>query len=306
MSEIATLRIGVLAGGPSSEREVSLRSGAAVYQSLKKKGYNVTLIDVSADLESSLAGITIDAAFIALHGGAGEDGTIQKILERRHIPYTGSGPRASLLALDKIAAKRKFQDHSVPTPPFYTIRPSSDSQSIPDGFAVPLVIKPSCEGSSVGLSIVRTEEALGRAVTHAFTFGREVLVEKFIEGRELTVGILDDKALPVVEIVAKNMVYDYGAKYVDTETRYIVPAVLSGKEGRQAQALGLKAHHALECRDLSRVDIRMDPKGSMFVLEVNTIPGMTERSLLPKAAQAAGIEFDALCSRLLELALKRR
>jgi len=306
MTVLSGKRIAVLAGGPSSEREVSLRSGAAVFKALKKLGYNAVFVEISDDIRDSIDCLDVDVAFLALHGGAGEDGTIQSMLEDRDIVYTGSGPEASKLAMDKILSKKVFEKKGVPTPGWYAVSSGGDLAKVPDGFTLPLVVKPACEGSSVGLSIVREKGALEISLKDALSFGQTVLVEKYIEGRELTVGILGDTALPVVEIFPKDKVYDFEAKYKDTETVYKVPAELNDAERKMASDLGLMAHRALGCRDLSRVDIRMDPNGGMFVLEVNTLPGMTERSLLPKAAMAQGLEFEILCSRLLEMAIKRR
>jgi D-alanine-D-alanine ligase len=299
-------KIGVLAGGPSSEREISLRSGKAVYEALKELDSDVSLIDIAGDPKKVLHGLDIDIAFIALHGRFGEDGTVQKMLERSGIPYTGSDPRSSKLALDKLASKKVFKECRVPTPEYISINKKIKFGNLKEDFNLPLVVKPSREGSSIGLSIVRDKAVFGKALDLAFKYDETVLIEKFIKGRELTVGILDDEPLPVIEIVAKENVYDYGAKYLDNETVYVVPARITDRQRDSAQNAAVKAHTALGCKDFSRIDIRMDDNGGIFVLEVNTIPGLTERSLLPKAAKAAGINFRELCVKFLELALRKR
>jgi D-alanine-D-alanine ligase len=302
------LRIGVLAGGPSSERPVSLRSGRAVYRALKAEGFNVKFLDIPGEEYDTIKKSKIDVAFLALHGRFGEDGTIQAMLERLGIPYTGSGVRASRLALDKIASKRIFEKKGIPVPRYGILtkkgfRRAHGSRAGLLGW--PLVVKPQFEGSSIGLSVVRDPRDLEDAMEKAFAYGDKVLLEEYIDGRELTVGILGEKALPVVEIVPPFGIYDTRAKYKDKRTRYLVPAPLHKQVFRRAQMLGLAAHRALGCSGMSRVDMRMDRGGDIFVLEVNSIPGMTERSLLPKAAKAQGLSFDRLCVRLLTFAVGR-
>jgi D-alanine-D-alanine ligase len=298
-------RIAVLAGGVSSEREISLRSGRAVYEALKRKGQNAVLVDMAGDVRDAAGKIDADIAFLALHGRTGEDGTVQASLEERDMPYTGSGVAASRHALDKIASRRTFQDNGVTVPRYEIVSRTEDPGERIKAWTVPLVVKPQHEGSSIGLSIVTRESEVRDALLKAFHYDENVLVEEYVKGRELTVGIFEERALPVIEIVTRENVYDFKAKYEDAGTRYIVPARLDDALYRTAQAAAERAHRLLGCRDFSRVDMRMDEAGSLYVLEVNTIPGMTERSLLPKGALAEGIGFDDMCMRLVGLAHKR-
>ena len=302
-------RVGVLAGGPSNEREISLRSGKAVYNALIQEGVGAIFLDVKDDLCDIIKHNKIDIAFIALHGRFGEDGTVQKILEGAHIRYTGSGPQASRFALDKIASKSIFIEHGISVPR-HTVLEKEIFLQDPRGhieetvpLGLPLVVKPQWEGSSIGLSVVNDLKSLPAALGKAFEYGQNAIVEEFINGRELTVGILDDEPLPVIEIVTKNKVYDYTAKYNDPETKYLVPAPIEKSVFSKAQEMGRRSHKALGCRSFSRIDMMMDAAGNIFVLEANTIPGMTERSLLPKAARAQGLTFSQLCIKLLENAL---
>ena len=307
-------RVGVLAGGPSSEREISLRSGKAVYDALIREGVNVFFVDVRDNIYDIIKSEKMDVAFLALHGKFGEDGTIQKILDTEGIRYTGSGARASELALDKIASKEAFIKNGIPTPGYSIV----DKDCFPDpdrtcslhalsesgNLKFPLVVKPQFEGSSIGLSVVKEKEALKPALDKAFEYGPKALLEEYVSGRELTVGILNDEPLPVIEIVPRQHLYDYKAKYSDPDTQYLVPAPISGRATELARSLGLRSHTALGCRSFSRTDMMMDSSGSIFVLEVNTIPGMTERSLLPKAAAAIGVNFGKLCVKLIEDAIR--
>ncbi len=293
-------RIGVLAGGPSSEREISLRSGRAVHDALIKEGLDSLFLDVKNDISEIVKNGRIDVAFIALHGRFGEDGTVQRILEDAGIPYTGSGVEASAAALDKAASKDLFTRNLIPVPRHIVL---IKGLSVPYDFnkiGMPIVVKPHLEGSSIGLSVVREESLLQEAIDRAFKYGDKVILEEYINGRELTVGILGDEALPVIEIVSKDKVYDYYAKYEDLDTKYLVPAPIPEDLSGEARRLGMRAHKTLGCRSFSRVDMMMAPSGDIFVLEVNTIPGMTERSLLPKAALATGLRFGSLCVRILE------
>ena len=297
-------RVGVLAGGPSSEREISLRSGRAVHKALLSEGFDAVFLEIKDDIRDCLKNNLIDVAFVTLHGRFGEDGTVQRMLEEARIPYTGSKVEASRLALDKIASKEAFIKNNIPTPAYIVFE--KDRYSIDDAEKIgyPLVVKPQFEGSSIGLSIVKEKSSLEEALEYAFKYDDKVILEEYVPGRELTVGILDDKALPVIEILTKNNVYDYEAKYKNADTRYLVPAPIDRAAYRQASRLGVAAHKALGCASLSRVDMMMNKTGKMFVLEVNTIPGMTERSLLPKAAQANGLRFNELCVKILEDTVK--
>jgi D-alanine-D-alanine ligase len=297
-------RIGVLSGGPSSEREISLRSGRAVHKALTESGLDAVFIDVKDDIHDIIGKAGIDVAFIALHGAFGEDGTVQRILAEAGIPYTGSGPEASRAALDKIASKEIFAKRGIPTPRYAVFEKEARMPGDTARVKLPAVVKPQFEGSSIGLSIVKDMKHLEDALQEAFRYGEKALAEEYIVGRELTVGILNDEPLPVIEIVAKNRVYDYEAKYTDPETKYLVPAPVEKGTYILAQRLGKLSHTALGCESFSRVDMMADKDGKVFVLEVNTIPGMTERSLLPKAAHASGINFAKLCIMLLENAVK--
>ncbi|MFA5500479.1 MAG: D-alanine--D-alanine ligase [Candidatus Omnitrophota bacterium] len=298
-------RIGVLAGGPSSERDISLCSGKAVHSALLSQGLNAVLLDVKDSIRDVIAANVIDVAFIALHGKFGEDGTVQKMLEDASIPYTGSDVEASRLALDKITSKEVFIKNGIPVPAYIVFEKNIFSIDEADSLGYPLVVKPQFEGSSIGLSIVREKKLLKGSLDKAFQYGDRLLLERYVEGRELTVGILENKALPVIEIVTRNKVYDYEAKYKNADTKYLVPAKINKDAYERASLLGVMAHKALGCNSFSRVDIMMKESGDMFVLEVNTIPGMTERSLLPKAAEAIGLRFSDLCVKILENALLR-
>lgn len=297
------LKIGVIMGGPSSEREISIRSGKAVANALRKRGHNVVEIGEDGSIENGVLAENIDAAFIALHGRYGEDGTIQSFLEDRGILYTGSDPLASRNALDKGIAKSVFLGKGIPTPEYILIEPDD---RLNGRMSFPVVLKPVTEGSSIGLSIVWKEEEFENALSEASRYNKRILVEKYIPGEEITVGILGDAPLAVVHIIPKKDYYSYEAKYTSGMTDYIVPARLPFRIYREIQFLGLSAHNALGCRDFSRVDMRLDPDGRPWVLEVNTIPGFTETSLLPKSAKAVGIEFGELCENILKLALGGR
>ncbi|MCX5680585.1 MAG: D-alanine--D-alanine ligase [Candidatus Omnitrophica bacterium] len=293
-------KVGILSGGPSNEREISLKSGRAVYEALIGEGCDAILLDVKNDICDIITSSAVDMAFIALHGRFGEDGTVQRILEDMGVPYTGSGVEASRLALDKIATKDVFHRCGIPVPGYTVFEKGNSSAKSCHPTGWPVVVKPQFEGSSIGLSIAGDESSLKIAVDKALGYGDKVLIEEYINGRELTVGILGEKALPVIEIITSQGVYDYEAKYKDPATRYLVPAPIDEKLAKLAGLLGEKSHMSLGCRSFSRVDMMLDKAGRIFVLEVNTIPGMTERSLLPKAAKAAGIDFGSLCIKLLE------
>ena len=297
-------RIGVLAGGPSNEREISLRSGTAVHKALLGEGLDAIFLEVKDDIPDIIRKSRIDVAFIALHGKFGEDGTVQKILEAANIPYTGSGVEASRLALDKVASKEIFYKNKIPTPEYVVMEKDIYDLSGAYALGLPVVVKPHLEGSSIGLSVARNDISLKKAVEKAFRYGDKVIVEKYIKGRELTVGILEDNALPVIEIVTRDNVYDYEAKYKSPDTQYLVPAPIEKRAVEEAKRLAVIAHRSLGCRSFSRVDMIMGESGKIYVLEVNTIPGMTERSLLPKAAQAVGLRFSDLCVKIIEDALK--
>mgnify|MGYP001562277712 FL=1 len=304
-------KIGVLMGGPSAERDISLKSGKAVCEALGQLGQDVRPIDILTDNRQEnirlLKSYKIDCVFLALHGRFGEDGTIQGILESLEIPYTGSGILASRLAMDKIASRQIFERGGLSVPKYKVFERAAHPLKIqmPEGFGLPLVVKPVQQGSSIGLSIVRAKDCWDAAVEAAFEFDERIVVEEYIAGRELTVGILDEQALPVIEIIPKKTFFDFEAKYTTGLTEYVVPAKLDESVALKTQLRALLAHKLLGCFGCSRVDIILDSNNQQRILEVNTIPGMTSTSLLPKAAGIVGIGFGELCLRLIELALKK-
>lgn len=284
-------------GGISHEREVSLRTGGAILKALQEGGYQAIGIEVSADICPRLVEEHIDAAVITLHGRWGEDGTVQGLLELLRIPYTGSGVLASALAMNKIKAKEIFRYHGIPTPEFTA--PQEGALEDPP-FPPPWVVKPASEGSTIGIDIVMDATGLRKAVRSAREYDHQVLIERFIEGKELTVGILNGQPLPVIEIAPKGGFYDYRAKYTPGQTEYLCPARISDGKRDEVQGWGLKAYHALGCSGCARVDLLLSEEGEPFIIEVNTVPGMTETSLVPKAAAQAGISFLQLVEIILE------
>jgi len=306
-------KIGVLMGGQSAEREVSLRSGNAIYNALKGLGYRTVAIDAGSDLCSVLISNKIEIAFLALHGGYGEDGSVQGMLEVLGIPYTGSKVLASALAMDKDASKKIFIYHDILVPPFIVISPKSsvisqkletiDYQLSTINFDFPWVVKPATEGSSVGVSIVRDKVNLREAVEKAGSLSEKVMIEKYIEGKEIHIGILDEKVLGGVEVRPSLEFYSYEAKYTAGLTEYILPPEIDSKAYEKAKDAAFSAHSALGCKGATRVDLRVDEEGNPYVLEVNTIPGMTETSLLPKIARHAGLDFPALIEEILRGAI---
>ncbi|MFH1414286.1 MAG: D-alanine--D-alanine ligase [Candidatus Omnitrophota bacterium] len=305
-------KVGVLMGGPSSEREISLKSGEAVYRALKDADIDVALLDIKTDRTQEntrfLRSHKLNCAFVALHGRFGEDGQIQSILEKLKIPYTGSGVAASKLAMDKAASRAIFKTYGLHVPKSLVIERSSYGKSWKSlhNLGVPLVIKPASHGSSIGLSVIRDQKYFDKALDEAFVFDRKVIAEKYIEGRELTVGILDNYALPVIEIIPKKPFFDFQAKYQPGMTSYIVPAKLDLKSANKVKQAALLAHLLLGCSGFSRADIILSTDNLPYILEINTIPGLTQTSLLPKAAKSVGIDFDQLCLRLVELAYEKK
>jgi len=289
-------RVAVLKGGPSTEREVSLRSGTAVANGLRQAGYRVDEIDVTAPALDVPGGV--EAVFIALHGAFGEDGQMQSLLESQRIPYTGSGVEASRVSFDKRLSKALMMRHAIPTPAFEVLTAGQ-----PHSLPLPVVIKPPCQGSTIGIHKVDAESQWAAAFADAVRYDGAVLVEAYIPGRELTVGVVGDSALPVIEIVAPNQWYDYDAKYSGTRgTQYLVPAPLNAETEASCKRIALATFRALGCRGMGRIDFRMDPGGGLFVLELNNIPGFTATSLLPKAARCAGLEFPDLCDYIMRMA----
>ena len=296
----AKLNITVMLGGPSAEREVSLRSGSQVAEALRSIGYEVHELDPKEDNWELPDGT--DAVFLALHGTYGEDGTVQRRLEEIGVPYTGCDPEASRIGFDKNLTKQRCLEAGVPTARFTMI--DSPDASWPMGWDPPVVLKPVRQGSSVGLQFVERVGDWSKALAESMRYDSEVLMEEKIEGRECTVGILADMPLPIVEVRAKNGVYDYANKYMSGTTEYFCPAPFDQKITDHIQSAALGAFKAIGGRDYSRVDVMVRPNGDPVVLEVNTLPGMTETSLLPKAAAAAGIDYPELCRRMVELALR--
>jgi len=294
-------KIGVMMGGLSREREVSLRTGKAILKALTGKGYPALAIDVGLDIAEVLIREKVEVAFMALHGRFGEDGTIQGMLELMKIPYTGSGVLASALALHKIMAKKFFFCEHIPTPTYEVFHREEIGKNSPRTTSIPLpvVVKPAREGSTIGVSIVKKEEELNPALQEAGKYDEEILVEEFMKGKEITVGVLEDIPLPIIEIVPKSGFYDYQSKYTKGETEYIIPARIPREKYLYAQEISLKAFQALGCSGCARVDLMTDEEGNPFVIDVNTMPGMTETSLLPKAALYAGISFEDLVERIL-------
>ena len=298
-------KIAVLMGGPGSEREVSLATARGVTKALRSLGAEVVEIDVRD--ENFQLPADIDLAFITIHGTFGEDGQIQKILERRGIAYTGDNASASEIAWDKNRTKEKFQEHGVTTPPWEVIQ-AGQKPTIP----VPIVVKPEREGSTVGIVIVKNQNELEPAIAEASKYDRELLIEKFVSGRELTIGILGDQALPIIEIIPKGGFYDFQNKYpflnpqAGGGAKHVCPANLDAEKTNEIQQLALRAFRAAGLQVYGRVDVILPENGPATVLEVNTIPGMTEASLLPEAAAAAGIGYPDLCARIIALSQVRQ
>jgi D-alanine-D-alanine ligase len=302
---LTNARIAVLMGGVSAEREISLRSGRAVYQALLRRGYRAVAIDAAADVAKALQARQIQMVFLALHGRGGEDGSMQGLLEVLHLPYTGSGIRASAVAMHKAMTKTLLAAHGIPVPPGVTVPASRPLAACPTTAKFPLVIKPVSEGSTIGVSIVRRASEWQPALRRAYAYDCEALAERYIPGRELTVSVLDGEALPAVEIRPKRGFYDFTAKYTKGQSKYLCPAPLSPAIARRVKALSVRTYRILGCDGAARVDFRLTPAGRPYVLEVNTIPGMTETSLLPMAAAKAGLEYEQLTERILGSALRR-
>jgi len=296
------LNITVLLGGPSAEREVSLRSGAAVAQALRAFGHEVYEVDPRSESWELPPGC--DVVFLALHGAYGEDGTVQRRLEELGVPYTGCDAESSRIAFDKFLSKQRFVAAGVPTPRFVLI--DSPVASWPMGWDPPVVLKPVRQGSSVGLQFVERVSDWEEALAETMRYDSQVLLEERIQGQETTVGIVADEPLPIVEVRPRTGVYDYQSKYTAGATEYLCPAPFDKTTAAAIHAAALGAFRAVNGRDYSRVDIMVRAGGEPLVLEVNTLPGMTETSLLPKAAAAAGLSYGELCQRMVDLALKRK
>jgi D-alanine-D-alanine ligase len=313
------MRVAVLKGGDSLERQVSLRSGARVEDALERLGHDAVVIDVGTDLVDRLTAAQPDVAFIALHGRGGEDGTVQELLELLGIPYTASGPSACIRCMDKVVAKHALQDAGLPTPDFYAFSQTAFEElgaaralpAIEQRLDFPIVIKPAGQGSALGIKFARTATDVPGAIVAALSYDTKVLLERHIEGRDLAVSILDGpdgpEALPVVEAVPhEDDFYDFEARYEIGRTEFICPAEVPEEAAARAHELALAAYRVLGCYGFARVDLMLEEStGELTVLEANVIPGLTETSLLPLAAEAAGIPFEALIARVLDLAVAR-
>ena len=295
------MRVGVLMGGISSEREVSLDTGAGVLRALLELGYEAVPLDwKKGDNPAELLEKSkVDIVWNALHGTLGEDGAVQGLLECLGIPYTGSRVLASALAMDKVASKQRFETHEVKTPPWLVANDLSDVEKAADQWGDQIVVKPALEGSSVGVTVVQSRGALGSAFSLASKCNGPVIVEKYIDGMELHIGILGTRALGSVHVIPASGFYDYEAKYKRDDTQYIIPPNAPADHVRAAEEVALAAYHCLGCEGHGRVDMRVEADGTPWVLEVNTLPGMTATSLLPKAAAYAGMSYAALCESIL-------
>ena len=307
-------RVAVLKGGRSLERQVSLRSGARVEDALERLGHDVVALDVSQDLIGRLREASPDVAFIAMHGRDGEDGTVQELLEILDIPYTGSGVLACVRATDKVLAKHLMIEAGIPTPEFFAFSETAFRElgaadalpAIEERLDFPVVVKPSSQGSALGIKFARSAADVPAALVAAFSYDSRVLLERHVDGRDLAASILDGEPLPVVEAVPRNdEFYDFEARYEIGRTEFVCPAALPDGLTAQAQDLALRTYRLLGCSAFGRVDLMLGADGGLTVLEANPIPGLTETSLLPQAAEAAGISFDELVGRIVELALER-
>jgi D-alanine-D-alanine ligase len=307
-------RVAVLKGGRSLERQVSLRSGARVEDALERLGHEVVALDVGQDLIKRLREASPDVAFIAMHGRDGEDGTVQELLEILDIPYTGSGVLACVRATDKVLAKHLMIEAGIPTPEFFAFSETAFRElgaadalpAIEERLRFPIVVKPSSQGSALGIKFARSAADVPAALVAAFSYDSRVLLERYVDGRDLAVSILEGEPLPVVEAVPTgDGFYDFEARYEIGRTEFVCPATLPDGLTEEAQELALRTYELLGCSAFGRIDLMLGTNGELTVLEANPIPGLTETSLLPQAAEAAGISFDELVGRIVELALER-
>lgn len=298
-------RVAVFMGGDSAERVVSLKSGQAVLSALQSAGVNAYGVDVTGCLLKTVENPEYDRVFIALHGRGGEDGTIQAILSQAGIPYTGSDVLASALAMDKLRSKYVFRGCNLPTPGFCSMAGEEDAGTVLTKLRLPVGVKPAREGSSIGIRKVTSREELLDAWREAAELDEQVLIEEWIEGPEFTVSLLQDQALPAIGLSTDHVFYDYDAKYLADDTRYRIPCGLPPEDEVRLQQLSLEAFRALGCKTWGRVDVMQDSEGNFWLLEVNTVPGMTDHSLVPMAAKAAGISFEELVVRILKDTLTR-
>lgn len=296
-------RVGVLLGGQSSEREISLQSGAAVVAALAEAGVDHIAIDVGANAIADIQAAKIDRAFLALHGAGGEDGRIQAVLEYLQIPYTGSGVQASALGMDKLRTKQLWRGVGLPTPDFAVLQPGNDWQRVLADLGGEAMVKPAHEGSSIGMARVQTAQDLAAAYTAAAQYDGSVIAERLIVGSEYTVAILNGEALSPIKLETDHRFYDYNAKYIANDTRYICPCGLSAERERELQELALAAFTSVGCEGWGRVDVMADKSLNFYLLEVNTAPGMTSHSLVPMAAKVSGLSFSELVLTILRASL---
>jgi D-alanine-D-alanine ligase len=301
------VKVAVLMGGLSNERDVSIKSGMAVVEGLREAGMTAVPFDVQDERLTGLQKAGADVAFLALHGAFGEDGAVQEMLEQMGLPYTGSGPEASYVGMDKAATKSAFVRHSIPTAGYFVARHGRKTSQVAHyarDLGYPLVCKPVCGGSSIGVSIVRGEADLDAALAQAWAEDDRAMLEMYVHGREMTVGVLEGRPLPMIELVSDREFFDFEAKYEDANTDYVTPVAMLPTIYRRATDAAVRAYHALRCRHMARVDLLYGHDGRLYVLEVNTIPGFTPRSLLPMAADHAGVGFPELCARIVRAALR--
>lgn len=307
------IKVLVLMGGESTEREVSLRSGQAVYKALSNKGYNVSTLDMNSKSAAEIKEIAPDVVFIALHGNRGEDGTVQGMLELMRIPYTGSGVACSAICMNKVFTKKLLSYEGIPTAPFTILKKweynnrRQVAEELIDKLGLPVVIKASSQGSSIGTYIVKQAGQLLPAIDNAFRYDSEVIAEKYIEGMELTAAVIgnsEPQVLPVIEITAENEFYDYQAKYTPGKCAHIIPARISDETRTKVNQLAEQTYITMGCKGFARVDFMVDKCGNPYVLEINTIPGMTEMSLVPDAARAANIPFEELVEMIVNFAVE--
>jgi D-alanine-D-alanine ligase len=296
-------RVAVLYGGDSAEREVSLNSGQAIFNALQSKGVDVVLIDAIDDVVSKIQESQVDRIFIALHGAGGEDGRVQALLEFLKLPFTGSGVQASALAMDKWFSKQIFTVSDIPTPKYCLLTAKTDLEEVVNELGEALMIKPAHEGSSIGMSKISAKQDLLAAYETAAKYDTCVFAEQVIVGNEYTVTILNGQALPVIKLETDHLFYDYDAKYISNDTRYICPCGLKAEQEKKIQDFAVRAFESLGCLGWGRVDFMADEESNFYVLEVNTVPGMTDHSLVPMAAKHAGIQFDDLVIKILSQTL---
>ena len=313
------MRVAVLKGGRSLERQVSLRSGARVEDALHRLGHEVVPVDVGADLVDRLAELRPDVAFVALHGRGGEDGTVQELLELVGVPYTASGPSACIRCMDKVVAKHELRAAGLPTPDFYAFSHAAFEElgaaralpALEERLDFPVVVKPAAQGSALGVKFARSAEDVPAAIVAAFSYDTKVLLERYVAGRDLAVSVLDGpagpEALPVVEAIPhEDDFYDFEARYEIGRTTFTCPAEIGAEKTARAQELALAAYATLGCEGFARIDLMLDSgSGELTLLEINAIPGLTDTSLLPLAAEAAGVPFDELIARIVDLAVAR-